>query len=260
MSDFHFASELMATLNGQRIGSNKRIELLENIHRFGSISQAAKAIPMSYKAAWDAINELNTFAAEPLVIRHSGGQGGGQSILTPFGRQFVASYRHIEMQHQQLMQQLQHPPTTTATPDSGPAKLHDNQLAATIQTIQHGQSNHEIHLRLANQQILIAQIPAAHSKRLQLTEGQAVCAFIQTSAIILARHIPQLSISARNQLPARIKQIHMGMIEGIIECELADGLILNALITHTSASNMALKIDDSIVLLIKAPSILLTHL
>ena len=33
-----------------------RIRLLEAIDLHGSISQAAKAVPISYKAAWDAVD------------------------------------------------------------------------------------------------------------------------------------------------------------------------------------------------------------
>ena len=46
---------------------DKRIRLLEAIDQQGSISQAAKAVPMSYKAAWDAVDDMNNVAPQPLV-------------------------------------------------------------------------------------------------------------------------------------------------------------------------------------------------
>ena len=54
-----------------------RIELLEQIHLTGSISAAAKAMKMSYKAAWDAIDAINKLSDAPLVTRATGGKGGG---------------------------------------------------------------------------------------------------------------------------------------------------------------------------------------
>ena len=36
--------------------SDTRIRLLEAVEREGSINRAAKAVPLSYKAAWDAID------------------------------------------------------------------------------------------------------------------------------------------------------------------------------------------------------------
>ena len=50
-----------------------RIRLLEAIAKHGSISQAAKAVPLSYKAAWDAIDAMNNLAEHPLVTRVTGG-------------------------------------------------------------------------------------------------------------------------------------------------------------------------------------------
>src|SRR6476661_1840798 len=41
-----------------RIGPGK-IQLLENIHTCGSISAAGRAMDMSYKRAWDLVDEIN---------------------------------------------------------------------------------------------------------------------------------------------------------------------------------------------------------
>lgn len=54
-----------------------RIRLLEAIAIYGSISQAAKKVPLSYKAAWDAIDNMNNLAEQPLVLRSAGGRQGG---------------------------------------------------------------------------------------------------------------------------------------------------------------------------------------
>ena len=39
-----------------------RVRLLEAIDEHGSISQAAKHVPISYKTAWDAIDAMNNLA------------------------------------------------------------------------------------------------------------------------------------------------------------------------------------------------------
>src|SRR5690606_9272839 len=51
-----------------------RIRLLEEIERKGSINQAARAVPLSYKAAWDAIDAMNNLSPHPLVVRSTGGR------------------------------------------------------------------------------------------------------------------------------------------------------------------------------------------
>ena len=56
------------TAMGSFLGE-RRIRLMEAIERHGSILQAAKAVPMSYKAARDAVDDMNNLAPQPLVRR-----------------------------------------------------------------------------------------------------------------------------------------------------------------------------------------------
>ncbi|HEX8785969.1 MAG TPA: LysR family transcriptional regulator, partial [Telluria sp.] len=57
------------TVGGENFGGPGRVELLAKIAETGSISQASKAIGMSYKGAWDAIDAMNNLAGEALVER-----------------------------------------------------------------------------------------------------------------------------------------------------------------------------------------------
>ena len=78
-----------------RIGPGK-ILLLENIDTCGSISAAGRAMDMSYKRAWDLVDEINRICRHAAVERQTGGKNGGGAILTPFGKSLVARYRKIE--------------------------------------------------------------------------------------------------------------------------------------------------------------------
>jgi molybdate transport system regulatory protein len=78
-----------------RIGPGK-IQLLENIHACGSISAAGRAMDMSYKRAWDLVDEINRICRQSAVERQTGGKNGGGAVLTPFGRSLVDRYRMIE--------------------------------------------------------------------------------------------------------------------------------------------------------------------
>jgi molybdate transport system regulatory protein len=78
-----------------RIGPGK-IQLLENIHACGSISAAGRAMDMSYKRAWDLVDEINRICRQAAVERQTGGRHGGGAALTPFGISLVARYRKIE--------------------------------------------------------------------------------------------------------------------------------------------------------------------
>jgi molybdate transport system regulatory protein len=78
-----------------RIGPGK-ILLLETIQACGSISAAGRAMEMSYKRAWDLVDEINRVCRQPAVERQTGGKNGGGAALTPFGVALVARYRKIE--------------------------------------------------------------------------------------------------------------------------------------------------------------------
>ena len=78
-----------------RIGPGK-IQLLENIRALGSISAAGRAMDMSYKRAWDLVDEINRICRRPAVERQTGGRNGGGAALTAFGVSLVARYRKIE--------------------------------------------------------------------------------------------------------------------------------------------------------------------
>jgi molybdate transport system regulatory protein len=78
-----------------RIGPGK-IQLLEKIQQFGSISAAGRVMDMSYKRAWDLVDEINRICRQPAVERQTGGKNGGGAALTPFGVSLVARYRKIE--------------------------------------------------------------------------------------------------------------------------------------------------------------------
>src|ERR1700754_489152 len=78
-----------------RIGPGK-ILLLENIEACGSISAAGRAMDMSYKRAWDLVDEINRICRQAAVERQTGGKNGGGAALTPFGTSLVARFRKIE--------------------------------------------------------------------------------------------------------------------------------------------------------------------
>src|ERR1700755_3586202 len=78
-----------------RIGPGK-IQLLGNVRARASISASGRAMDMSYKRAWNLVDEINRICRQPAVERQTGGKNGGGAVLTPFGASLVARYRKIE--------------------------------------------------------------------------------------------------------------------------------------------------------------------
>jgi molybdate transport system regulatory protein len=82
--------------SGSSIGPGK-IALLERIGACGSLSQAARELGLSYKRAWNLLDDLNHAFAEPVVATTTGGARGGGAQLTGFGQALIARYRKIEV-------------------------------------------------------------------------------------------------------------------------------------------------------------------
>lgn len=89
------------TLDGRNFLGRGRVELLQRIRETGSISKAAKAMKMSYKAAWDAVDAMNAAWKSPLV--ESGPSG---SYLTADAEQMITAYQQAEARHAAFMDTL----------------------------------------------------------------------------------------------------------------------------------------------------------
>lgn len=94
----------ISTPEGKLVGKG-RIELMEKIKKFGSIRQAAVAMEMSYRQAWQIVDDMNTKAKSPLVISHRGGKGGGSAIVTEKGEELIALFNSFNKRFQKLLSQ-----------------------------------------------------------------------------------------------------------------------------------------------------------
>jgi len=81
---------------GRAILGKGRLELLEGIDRFHSISEAARQMGMSYRQAWLLVQSINEAAGEPLITAVTGGSHGGGARLTPQGRAASAVFRELQ--------------------------------------------------------------------------------------------------------------------------------------------------------------------
>lgn len=89
------------TLDGKNFLGRGRVELLQRIRETGSISKAAKAMKMSYKAAWDAVDAMNSAWQSPLVESDPAG-----SRLTASAERLVEAFQQAEREHAAFLQAL----------------------------------------------------------------------------------------------------------------------------------------------------------
>ncbi|MBD8595072.1 TOBE domain-containing protein [Pseudomonas sp. CFBP 8758] len=157
----------------------QRIELLRHIAEQGSITRAAKAAGLSYKGAWDAIDELNNLAQTPLVERVVGGKGGGGACLSAEGQRMLRLYQKLQALQAQVLE---------AAEDVGDLDLLGrlmlrtsarNQLHGRVTAIDAQGRNDEITLDLGAGLSLRAQITHDSTQTLTLVPGAGVVALIK---------------------------------------------------------------------------------
>ncbi|HMN06402.1 MAG TPA: LysR family transcriptional regulator [Flavobacteriales bacterium] len=90
---------------GPRIGAG-RVVLLEQIAATGSITNAAKAMKMSYRQAWQMLEDMNSRAPEPLVQKIHGGNKGSGTEITPAGLEVIAMFRQVEKDLQAIAEKM----------------------------------------------------------------------------------------------------------------------------------------------------------
>ena len=173
-----------------------RVRLLEAIGQHGSISQAAKHVPLSYKAAWDAVDAMNNLADQPLVARTTGGRAGGGTVLTDHGRRLVALYRAVEAEYQRALDRLS---GQFADMPGGDVPAFQrllrrmavrtsarNQFVGTVCGLREGPVDFEVLVRIDEHVELAAVVTRTSAEALGLAEGVRACAAFKVSSVILA--------------------------------------------------------------------------
>ncbi len=89
------AIRLRVMLASDRFLGPGKVDLLQGIQETGYIAAAGRRMKMSYKRAWQLVEEMNHLLAEPLVESAKGGAGGGGAVLTPLGEFVLQRYRRM---------------------------------------------------------------------------------------------------------------------------------------------------------------------
>jgi molybdate transport system regulatory protein len=83
----------IADSSGNVIFGMGRVKILEAVEQYGSINAAAKSLKMSYRAVWGRIKATEDRLGRQLVVRTTGGSSGGGSVLTPYAKELVTSFK-----------------------------------------------------------------------------------------------------------------------------------------------------------------------
>ena len=190
--------------------TDKRIEVLRAVGQFGSISQAARATDVSYKAAWQAIETLGNLAGVPLIDKAVGGSGGGGARLTNHGLALLQAADRLNEAKAIALAQIQ--AETSQSYETKENKLHlsgmglrtsmRNQLPCKVHAIEITGGMARIWLELGDGQHLASKITSDSLELLDLKQGQPVLALCKATAVTIAPSI--VAMGEINILKGRI--------------------------------------------------------
>jgi molybdate transport system regulatory protein len=244
--DFVMQAEILLTLKLQQrlFADPRRIALLKQIELTGSISQGAKNAGISYKSAWDAINEMNQLSEQSLVDRATGGKGGGGAVLTRYGQRLIQLYDLLAQIQQKAFDVLS---DDDALPlDSLLAAISRfslqtsarNQWFGTVTARDHSQVQQHVEVLLADGSTrLKVALTARSSERLALEEGKEVLVLLKAPWVGITQN-KQEAAHADNQLAGRISHIECGEEQCEVLMTLPDGQTLCATIPREHAQDL----------------------
>lgn len=130
-----------------------------------------------------------------------------------------------------------------------------NQFSGTVSTIIHGAVNAEVEIDIGNGLSIIAIITNGGAERLGLEKGREVIALIKASSVILTSGAEEPS-SARNKLCGKVVSCREGAVNAEVSIQLADDVIITAIITNESVHRLDIREDKAICAMVKASSVI----
>lgn len=253
---------LWITADGDSLGGHGRMALLRAVAEHGSITQAAKAFGMSYKAAWDAIDTMNRVAGEPLVQRQTGGRGGGSTQLTERGRRLLERHAELDAAHQRFVGLLGQGAFDLAEAFSLLKVLNmkttaRNQFLGTITAVRSGAVNDEVELTLPSGMRLVAIVTRDSTDDLGLRTQRPAIALVQAANVLLATGLETARISARNQLHGVVQRVTPGAVNAEVTLDIDGGGQITAIVTQPSVNTLGLAPGARATALVKASDVIL---
>jgi molybdate transport system regulatory protein len=238
------------------------MDLLASLEQQASITAAARAVGLSYKAAWDAIATMNNLSGELLVERNVGGKGGGGAQLTRRGRELVETFRTVQAESERFVERVnrrvKRSQDLSALDRLGLITSARNHFAGTVARITRGAVNDEVEVLLPGGAVIVATITRRSTQTLGLKKGGAVVALIKASWILLVADAGQtLKLSARNALRGRVTRLEAGAVNTEVSLELPGGQTVVALVTRASVQALGLAKGATATAVFKASSVIL---
>ena len=170
--------------------ADKRLDILRRIGAVGSISEAARGAGVSYKAAWQALENLSNLAGTPLIEKSVGGSGGGGARLTQAGQQLLDAAERLNAARHAVLTELENSQNNALSVQGlaglGLRTSMRNQLPCKVHSITRSAGSARVQLELPNGAMLTAKITCESVELLGLQKGMAALALCKATAVSIS--------------------------------------------------------------------------
>ena len=252
-------SPLTFEISGEPFLLEKRIRLLHAIEKHGSISKAAKAVPMSYKSAWEAVDAMNSLSPEPIVIRETGGKDGGGTTITAYGVMLLENYALLREEHSRFLARL----SELTDIENGAFKTIErlglqisarNQIQAAVIHVEPGEVNARVRLKLKSGQELLSIITEEAVENLHIEAGQTVTAICKSSNVTIVREASDSKVE--NRLGGRVVQIEKDTLHMKVSVDIGNHDRIVSVMSLEKAEHLTLTEGSSVMVEIEAKNIM----
>lgn len=193
-------------------GVDRRLDVLRRVAAGSSISQAAREVGVSYKAAWQAIDTLTNLSGQTLVDRSVGGSGGGGARITAQGLQLLALADALAQARATVLARFDSAPLAAAS--LGLQTSMRNQLACRVMSCSDHEANEptvRVTVQTPGAAMLVASITRESADLLGLVPGVAVLVLCKATAVdMLAGEGPVDGPASAAVLPGRVARVSPG--------------------------------------------------
>lgn len=224
----------------------ERIRLLESVARHGSITAGAKAIGLSYKAAWDALDAMTNLFGQQLLETRAGGRSGGGAVLTETGIRVVQSFHRLEAELARVLKQLE--------PDLAGTGIHPlhlasgflmktsarNALRGTITGISSDALTSEVAVSVSHETTIHALVTNDSVRDLGLVAGRDAIVLIKAPFVLIAPGGTPPVVSTRNCVSGTVLRCETSPVSAEVVLDIGGGKTLAATITAHSAKALGL--------------------
>lgn len=235
---------------------DKRIDILQKIQQSGSISEAARLAGVSYKAAWQAIETLNSLAGENLVVKHVGGSTRGGAVLTEAGKEVLEAASALNKLRTQILSDIKNKDQAAlAALTSASLRMSvRNIVPCVIEKLERQGSKVSLLLKICPGQFIFSSITLESSQLLNLFEGKAVLALFKAVAAKIESEPPKDPQSP--YLSGLVSRISKEVDNREITLQLPNGVN----VVGFDATNKDYKIGDEAFILIAGESVVIALL